>query len=454
LSRTASSLATLSLHDTDLPLHERLADAIETSILRGNLKAGQKLPTHRELSRDFAVGIGTVTKAIDSLSRRGIVRGEVGRGTFVQDVEVPQAGGPIDLSINGPPPVVKPDVLAAAAERAARYAATLPHGGYADLTGPPEQRETLAAWLRRTRLESAAADDLIVCVGAQHGIFLSLADVSVASPSVATEAATFNGALAAAESLGLAVLPVAYDEEGMVPDALDRVLRPGLCKAVYTTPVCHNPLGFETGPQRRRDILAVCRKHGAFIIEDDIYGFYGTKGNITYKSLAPDLVYYVTSLSKVLSPVVRVGIVVPPAQKRSRMAARLRAQIWGASSLATGVGCALVEMEEDIRAAEYLRAEAKERLMLAADAIDLPALPMPEGAPHVWLPMPMLAAEKLARRARENGVRLTPPDSMVVEGSGIGGIRLCVLAPTSRNELERALRTIKELMAGPDEAVV
>lgn len=454
MSGKTSSLASISLPDTDLPLHERLADAIETAILRGNLKVGQKLPTHRELSKGFEVGIGTVTKAIDSLSRRGIVRGEIGRGTFVQDAEIPQVQGPIDLSINGPPPVVKPDVMAAAAERAARYAVSLPYGGYVDLTGPPEQRATLAAWLNRTRLEDVGADGLILCVGAQHGIYLSLADLSLTSSSLATEAATFNGALVAAESLGLNVLPVAYDEEGMIPDGLDRVLRQGACKAVYTTPVCHNPLGFETGLQRRKDILAVCRKHGAFIVEDDIYGFYGTKGRITYKSLAPDLVYYVTSLSKVLSPVVRAGIIVPPTERRSRMASLLRAQIWGASSLAIGIGCALVEMEADIGAAEFLRAEAKERLKLTADIIDLPALPMPEGAPHVWLPMPLLAAEKLARRAREHGVRLTPPDSMVVEGSNAGGIRLCVLAPSGRNELERALRIIKGLIANPDEPVI
>jgi DNA-binding transcriptional MocR family regulator len=454
LSGKISSLAHLSLPDTDLPLHERLADAIETAILRGNIKAGQKLPTHRELSKGFEVGIGTVTKAIDSLSRRGIVRGEIGRGTFVQDAETPHLQGPIDLSINGPPPVVKPDVMAAAAERAARYAASLPYGGYVDLIGTSEQRASLATWLKRTRLEGVGADDLILCVGAQHGISLSFADLAAITPSIATEAATFNGAMAAAENLRLEVLPVAYDEEGMIPADLDRVLRQGSCKAIYTTPVCQNPLGFETGLQRRKDILAVCRKHGAYIVEDDIYGFYGTKGRITYKSLAPDLVYYVTSLSKVLSPVVRAGIIVPPIERRSRMALRLRAEIWGASSLALGVGCALIEMEADIGAAEFLRTEAKERLKLTADIIGLPSLPMPEGAPHVWLPMPLLAAEKLARRASEHGVRLTPPDSMLVEGSDAGGVRLCVLAPSGRTELERALRTIKGLMASPDEAVI
>ena len=145
-----------SLPESDLPLHERLADAIETAVLRGSLRAGQRLPTHRELAASFEVGIGTVTKAIDSLSRRGIVRGEVGRGTFVQETEVPQARGPIDLSINAPPQVVKPDTMAAAAERAARYVSGLPYGGYVDLTGPVEQRTALSSWLGRTRLDDVA----------------------------------------------------------------------------------------------------------------------------------------------------------------------------------------------------------------------------------------------------------------------------------------------------------
>jgi len=433
LSGKVLSLGSVPLPDTDLPLHERLADAIETAILRGNIKPGQRLPTHREISRSFDVAIGTVTKAIDSLSRRGIVRGEIGRGTFVQDARPSRESRIIDLSINGPPQVVRPEIMVAAAERAARYVTELPNGGYAGLTGPADQRATLAGWLGRTRLEGVTPDDLILCVGAQQGISLCLADLAEFSPAVATEGATFNGVMTAAASLGMKVLPVQHDEEGMIPDDLARVLERGKCKIVYTTPVCQNPLGFETGLQRRKDILAVCRKHEAFLVEDDIYGFYGTKGAPTYKSLAPESVYYVTSLSKILSPVLRAGIVIPPKDRRKR---------------------ALIEMGADVTAAEFLKAEARERLRLAAGIIDLPPLPMPEGAPHVWLPMPMLEAEKLARRATEHGIRLTPPDSMVVEGSGVGGIRLCVLAPLGRTDLERALRTIAGLIANPEEAVV
>src|SRR3546814_3666137 len=68
----------------------------------------------------------------------------------------------------------------------------------------------------------------------------------------------------------------------------DLVLAGSGCRIVYTTPVCQNPLGFETGPERRAEILDVCGRHGAFIIEDDVYGLYARKGRATYKSMAPD----------------------------------------------------------------------------------------------------------------------------------------------------------------------
>src|SRR5690606_3648577 len=67
---------------------------------------------------------------------------------------------------------------------------------------------------------------------------------------------------------------------------------------------------------------------------------------------------------------------------------------------------------------------------------------MPEGSQHWWLPMKPERAEKLARLAAERGVRLTPPDASFVGGEFGGGVRLSVMAPLTRDELDRALRTI------------
>src|SRR5690606_14646208 len=96
------------------PLHERLADAVEKMISSGRYGRGDRLPTHREISREAKVAIGTVTKAFDLLEKRGLVRSETGRGTFVNAV-VETNDEFVDLNFNVPLPVVDEAQFRAAA---------------------------------------------------------------------------------------------------------------------------------------------------------------------------------------------------------------------------------------------------------------------------------------------------------------------------------------------------
>lgn len=444
----------LALAPSDEPLHERLAQTIVARIDAGDYRAGDRLPTHRELSRQAGVSIGTVTKAIELLSNRGIVRGEVGRGTFVNGgMQQQSSTAPVDLTLNVPPLVIEEALFLAASERAGRTVLTLPSAGLYDLKGTAGQRETIADWLTRTRLE-VDPSALLLCVGAQQAIHLAFADLRRFSTSIACEAATFSGAIAAASHLELAWQPVDHDDQGMIPDALDQVLKESGCRTVYATHVCQNPLGFEVGEARRRQIVGVCRKRDAYIVEDDIYGIYAARGRVTYKQLAPERVYYLSSLSKCLTPLVRLGVLVPPEDRLPPLVRALRAQVFGAAPTALELGCALIELGADRIAAEALRKEAKARTELTARLLRLDSVLMPEGTPHIWLPMPAIKAEKLARRSSEHGVRLTPPDATSIGGEKAGGIRLCILAPAHRHDLERALRTLVRLLADTDETIV
>jgi len=73
------------------PIYIDLADAIEADVTSGALKPGDRLPTHRDLADSLGVTVGTVTRGYAEAARRGMVRGEVGRGTVVRSCE---AGGP------------------------------------------------------------------------------------------------------------------------------------------------------------------------------------------------------------------------------------------------------------------------------------------------------------------------------------------------------------------------
>jgi DNA-binding transcriptional MocR family regulator len=442
----------LSVPDGKGPLHERLADAVEHLIAAGNYGRGDRLPTHREISRGANVAIGTVTKAIDLLEKRGVVRGETGRGTFV-NLPVEADGDPIDLNFNVPLPVVGEAQFRSAASLAASRLSAVANGGYPEPGGGQDQRAAVAAWLAATRL-AVDPDDLLISIGGQHAIHLAMADLAAGSDVVATEAATFSGAIAAARNLGVRLQAVDHDGQGMVPRDLQRVLRKTGARALYLTPVCQNPFGFEMGEERRREILDICRRNDAYIIEDDIYGIYAQSKARPFRELAPERVYYLNGLSKSLTPLVRVGVLVPPRDRRPAIAARIRAEAWGASPFDVEVARALFEAGVHLEARDILLAEAGHRVALAARVLSLDEVPMPKGAPHVWLAMTNAAAEKLARRALERGVRVTPPDATAVGGEKSGGIRLCLMAPPQRASLERALRILAELSQSPATEIV
>ncbi|QQR37543.1 PLP-dependent aminotransferase family protein [Devosia oryziradicis] len=444
----------MSLPDNGQPVHERLAGAVEAAIAEGRYRPGERLPTHRQLAQQFSVSIGSVTRAIDSLSARGVVRGEIGRGTFVlgREEAAAEPGGVIDLTINAPPPILSAQRMAEATALASRHALALAHGGYGDLSGTPRQRTTVAAWLTamRTPLE---ADDILLCNGAQQALHLAFATLRETSAVVLTESATFPGALAAAANLGMTMSPVGHDGEGMLPEALDMALVSTGARIIYTTPVCQNPLGFETGPERRRAIARIAQRHGAVIVEDDIYGIYATKGKLTYRELLPGQVIYVTSLSKSLTPLVRLGVIAPPPALHAAVRKRLRAESWGLPPYVAELATAMLEIGMGDEAAVTLRGEALARLDIARNRLGLHAVPMPHGAPHLWLDMSPVKAEQFARRASEAGVRITPPAAAQVGDAPVAGVRLCIMAPQSRVVLERAL-TILAGILGSDEDVV
>jgi DNA-binding transcriptional MocR family regulator len=435
-----------------LALHDEVAAKIRQAIASGAWEPGARVPTHRELAQSHSVSIGTVTKAIDQLAEEGLLRGEVGRGTFVLPRTEAPNDGVIDLTINFPPPLIGETDFQTASAKAVRRALTLPNAGYADVRGTIEQREVLARWLE-PRLPGLSAEDLLICVGGQHAIHLAFAELKGLGFGVASEAATFSGAIVAAADLDMPFHAVEHDEQGMLPEALEHTFRTTECRAIYTVPVCQNPLGFETGEARRRALLEVCQRYGAAIVEDDIYGVYAATNAPTYRALDPTRTWYLTSTSKSLSPLMRVGVLIPPQNHYGAAATRLRAEVWGAAPVAVELACALIDLGVAERVFRALRKEAHERVRLAADMLQITPL-MPEGAAHIWLPMRLADAERLVRRAAEAGVRLTPPDATAVNDDDVAGVRLCLMAPARRSDLVRALRVVSDLRAPARDPIV
>ena len=274
------------------PVYREIADAIAREIKTGRLKPGERLPTQRELATQLGVTLTTVTRAYAEADRRGLVRGEVGRGTYARsrDLELHPSvtpEGPISLATNTLLPVEHIDALAD------ELAACAPRGGatavfeYQGRIGPVRPRAAGADWLERLGLHTTP-DHVTVTAGGQHAILVSLLAGTDAGDEVLVEEFAYAGILELCARLGRRARAVAMDEHGLDPGALNAACRDGRPRALYMMPTLHNPTSVTMPSQRRQEIVEVVKKYGLFVIEDDVYGYLAPEARPLFDNFPPD----------------------------------------------------------------------------------------------------------------------------------------------------------------------
>jgi DNA-binding transcriptional MocR family regulator len=212
---------------------------------------------------------------------------------------------------------------------------------------------------------------------------------------------------------------------------------------------------------RRREIASIARRYGVWIIEDDVYGaFAGDEAPPPLVSFAPDRTLYLSGLSKTVAPGLRTGfLLAPDAALFDRLSGAVRAQSYSPPTLGALVATQWIQDGEADAVAAEIGAEVAARTASAQARLGGRLLPAVEPrCPHLWLPMAELESERLVARALRAGVQLTPAEAPVVDPTLISGVRLCVGAPSSRDQVEAALERLVTLFnspqAGPDMGLV
>lgn len=444
------------IEDGDRPLHERLFAALERDIRSGALSSGARLPPHRALAFDLGLAVGTVTKAYAEAERRGLIVAQVGRGSFVADGEprgafgfAPGAAdGVIDLARNVPPLGPARDRIAEAIAKIRKRSDLLDVVGYGPPDGPRRHRAAAADWLeRRHGLAALDPDEIVITSGAQHALSLAISLLVRPGETLLCEAATFVGVKAIAERYGAKLQGVALDEEGLIPEALDRAAAMG-ARALYSIPTLQNPTGVVASTARRRAILEIAGRRGLAVIEDDVYSIYAdprlkppSLRDLDREGARPAGVWFVASASKSVSPGLRVGFLVPPdLQAREAALRAVRAAHYAPPALSSLILTQWIEDGSADAIADELILETRRRSELARRILALPApTPTQPAGQHLWLPMSELEAERAAGRALRAGVEVTPPSAPIVEPELISGLRVCLGAPPDLATLEHAL---------------
>jgi DNA-binding transcriptional MocR family regulator len=438
------------------PKYQALLDALQRDIESGTLPPGTRLPTQRELARRLGVAIGTVGRAYAVAEQRGIVSGEVGRGTFVRgpepgveegalEIENPEL---IDLSksrlVRDPRVGSAADLLQAIARRPDLDRLM---DFYQPAPGMARHREMGARWLQRTGL-AVPAERVIITSGAQHGAATVLASLTKPGDLVLTEHVTYTGMKAIASLLHLQLRGLPLDGHGLIPEAFEVACREGAPRALYCMPTLQNPTARTMPLERRQAIAEIAAKYDVALIEDDVYGFLAEQPLPPLTAIAPAHSYYITSTSKSMAPGLRVGYVVAPESRVDRVAGVIRASTWLIAPLLAELASEWIERGEADAMVTWKREETSARHAVALRILGgwLPITAAPSF--HLWLPLPEpWRTEEFVAQARGRQVVVSPSEEFVVgRESAPHAVRVSLGATASRARLEEGLERLAELL--------
>jgi DNA-binding transcriptional MocR family regulator len=439
------------------PLFHQILAALERAIRDGGLKAGERLPPQRELARTLGVSVGTVTRAYEEADRRGLTLGHVGRGTYIARAEVTENARParplVDLSMNVAPMAAAERLLMEAWGKVRRRSEFSKTFNYGPVEGLPEYRQLMSRWLSHTAgVDPVDASRIVITNGAQGAMDLACSTLCKAGDTILVEELTFSGIKAIAQYRGYRLAPVAMDEEGILPDALAAAAQATGARALYTMPTLQNPTARILSLARRQELINVARRLEVALIEDDVYAAYVEPRDAPppLVNLAPDITYYVSSLSKSLAPGLRTGVVIAPS---AVLAARLAVGLRVSAHSAQSMGLLISQQAIEDGSAEQILKENRRLLRTRGGALRTVLNLRPERlasmSPHVWLPASHEEATRLEAQLLAENVRITGISDPVVDFSRGCGLRFCVGAPRRDADFERAVAAIQRVLNQP-----
>ena len=449
------------LSDRHGPRYRAIAEALAEDVRVGRLAAGTQLPTQRDLAWKLHVTIGTVSRAYAEAERRGLIAGEVGRGTYVRhsagaapvmpgDIlgETPDPDF-IDLTINRPSAAGEEAAMAAALQALAVEPDLAALLDYQAPAGRRDDRVAGAAFLDGCGLVTTP-EQVVVTAGGQHAMTCVIGALTQPGDTLAAEALTYPGLRALARLLQVRVVPIAMDEQGLVPDALDAACRAAPVRALYTMPTLHNPTTATMPVARRQALAEVVQRYGVTLIEDDVYGFLLDEPLPPLAHFAPQHGIYVTSTSKSLIPALRVGYVHAPRAKIEPIAAAVRATIYSAPPLMARIVARWVADGTAERLAAEKRTETRIRNRRAREILSGVEVTGDPAAAHLWLTLPeSWRADDFAAAARRCGVGVVPAAAFAVTRQPPNAVRICLGAQTAAERVERGIARLAALLATP-----
>lgn len=428
------------------PLYIQIVDYFKEKISSGDWPVGSSIPTQRDLARKFEVNRSTIVAALDELKAEGILEGRGKGGTKVinnsmtllsniqpnwqsyieEGIHIPNLKtikrinelefdtSFIRLSTGEASPDLFPtEKMEIVLKEVSRNINNL---GYEEPKGMLYLREHISKFLKKYGIHVSASSILIVS-GAVQAIQLVSMGLLQTGSTVFLEKPSYLYSLQILQSMGMRRCGIPIDEEGIQGNLIPKYIKKNRSSILYMIPNFQNPTGIVMSQRRRKELIEICQKEKMPIIEDDVYRelWIDKPPPDPLKSLDKNgLVLYVGSVSKTLSPGLRIGWIVGPEPVIDRLADIKMQTDYGSSSLAqltVGKWLETGLYEEHIG---YLRKQLYIRRQVTIDLLekyfsDIATWKIPSGGYYVWVTLKdPIMMYKLFDEACKIGILLYP----------------------------------------------
>lgn len=473
-----------------VPLYHQIEEYLREQILTGQLAPETRLPASRQLAQELGVSRITVNNAYATLESEGLLYSREGSGTYVLERRAPSRQAPA-VGSNWP---LWQQALSQTATipyeiHHARKVSGRPHPQPIAFTGVGDPREfPVKAFARamqdvlqrdgttallygeigqgyaplRTTLShvlasqgiTASPEQILITGGSQQALAFVCQLLLRAGDVILVENPTYNVALQLFQALGVQVVGVPVDNEGMCVELVEPLLQQHHPKLIYTIPNFQNPTGMSLSGARRRRLVTLADRYNIPLLEDDFVGDLRYEGRTqpALKTLDPGgRVIHIGTFSKMLMPGLRIGYLIAEGPVLERLVALKMASDLSTAPLMQRTLEAYVSVgnyQRHLRRSCRLYRQRRDA-MLTAIRRHLPTVHVdpPQGGLFVWLRLPEGASSiALMAQAKVAGVEFAPGTRFFVEpAEGEHYLRLNFATRTPQ-EIEEGVRRLGSML--------
>lgn len=436
------------------PLYIELSNMLEQDIKSGKLLPGTKLPPQRELADFLDINLSTISRVFKICKQKGLISATIGSGTFVSS-DVGLNGmflknssesriiemGPILPSVNENKIVInlmKKILSEPNSERLFQYAE--PEGTLA-------HRKAAVKWIEKCKL-TVKAEDIIIAAGGQNAIIASLASAFHFGDRIGTNSHIYPGVKNAAQILGIQLIPIKEKDNEITEEGLKYAINNENIKGVYITPDYSNPTTNVMSIETRKLIAKFAKENNLIIIEDAINSLLCEDVLEPIKYFAPDNTIHILSISKVISPGLRISFVTPPDKIRAEILKTFYAMNISVSPMLSEVAARLIHLGYG----EKIASERKKLNIVRNDIVDKYLgdfkILGERTCPFRWLYLnDEKSGEVFEQEAKKCGVQVYTAERFVVgKAKTQNAVRMAITSANSDKEFEEGIKILQKIL--------